>query len=191
MSARLTFISPTFSCKLQCGQCQQIKPDNSRCKNRVCFGLSRCWIHTKALYGVKVRPSNVHGKGLFATKDFATNDWICPYEGEPITPNCLEERYPGDVTAPYSVESRNGNIVDSACARGVGAMANGLFKQNGYSKARYYHNAVLAERGNDVWLRARKPINVNSEIHCYYGNSYRLEQTHETKRTSRVDTRPC
>ena len=61
--SRNTFISDRFNCKLHCGGCQHIKAGGGRCRNRVCFGVPLCWIHTKIVYGVQVRDSTLADAG--------------------------------------------------------------------------------------------------------------------------------
>jgi hypothetical protein len=145
------------------------------------------------VYGVRVRPSTIPntGKGLFATRDFLSNSWICPYLGEVISQQYLDQRYVGDVTAAYAVQD-GVNFIDSACRRGIAAMANGLFRNDGHARSVNQHNAIIEQRpGQGVWLRA--PINISDgdEIFVWYGDDYRLEDDHETVKRRGVDTRPC
>ena len=186
----------TFSCNLYCDRCDHIKSDGIRCKNRVCYGSPTCWIHTRQRYGVKLRPSNIAGagKGLYSTRIFPEDSWICPYVGEPISAACLDIRYPGDTTAPYAVEN-DGPYVDSACTRGIGAMANGLFKRDGTSRTPNQHNAEIADNADcpahTKWLKATKNIPADREIYVYYGDAYQLQNNHTTKRTTRAEKRHC
>lgn len=190
---RLTFetnVQNGWRCKLLCDQCTSITVTGRRCRNRVCFGYPTCWVHTKKEYGVKIRPS-AHGKGLFATRDFNANDMICPYIGEPLTPRCLNSRY-GATTAPYAVnDQRTGLEIDSACIRGTGAMANGVFNRNGRSAAVTAHNAVLYEDQGQIYLYARTNIAAGDEITVHYGQNYRMDSQHSTTRSSRVENKPC
>lgn len=195
---RLTFSNETFNCHLTCGRCTHIKCNGQRCKNRVCFGFPICWIHSLQVYGVRLRESTIPdtGKGLFATRDFPRYTWICPYNGEDVTEACLEQRYPGNVTAPYAVDFKNDphRYVDSACLRSMASMANGLFRPDGTSQPLTAHNAEIVERpGSDTrhWLRARRNIFEGDEIFVYYGTVYTLDNDHETKRRRADDNRPC
>lgn len=197
--SRLTFQNGTFRCHLACQQCEYIKPNGLRCKNRVCFGVPLCWIHTKKEYGLRVRPSTLQGagKGLFTVKNIARGTWICPYLGEVIDLDCLEKRYPGDAVAPYTTTGTNDDdYVDSACQRGIASMANGNFRGD-KPRAKRDHNAdieVKKKRRNsrgEVWLRALKNIPAGEEIFVWYGNEYRLEDDHSTVRKRKGDNRPC
>lgn len=182
--SRLTFTTNTFNCHLTCDQCTYIKPNGQRCGNRVCIGYPMCWIHNKKLYGIRVKDSTIPGggKGLFATQPIRGRVYICPYVGENITQECLDSRYEGDVTAPYTVfDNESGIYVDSACVRGVGAMANTSRRTN----------AEIIEREGELWLRATRYIRADEEILVDYGEGYQMENNHTTKRKRGNDTRPC
>lgn len=191
--SRHTFETDNFRCKLHCDQCTHIKDDGTRCRNRVCIGTPTCWIHNKKKYDVRVRDSTIGNfKGLFAERDFLEGEWICPYIGERITRNCLDQRYPGDITAPYAVKEGGRWVNDSACRRGIGAMANAKFRADGSCRARSQHNAFIDPRPNrGQWLRADVDISEGEEIFVWYGLDYRLDMDHKTYRTTRPETRPC
>lgn len=195
MPSRLAYENWTFLCHLQCSQCSHVKCNGQRCRNRVCIGTPTCWIHTIQTLGVRVRPSNEAGagKGLFTTTPRVMGEWICPYIGETITQACLDKRYPGDTTATYTVNASNErHHTDSACQRGIGAMANGKFDAEGFSRPRNRHNAVIETRdGEGLWLQATRRIGANREIFVHYGDDYVLDDDHSTKRTTREDDRPC
>ena len=190
-NAKLYFENNTFRCHLHCQRCQKLKPNGQRCKNRVCMGVPFCWVHNKQYYGLQIRDSQF-GKGLFATRNMPNGHWICPYVGEVITEACLNLRYPGHRTAPYAVNDTCQDI-DSACRRGIAAMANGLFRGT-RSRARAVHHAILEYRHapfNTVWIRAIRDINIGEEIFVHYGSQYRLGDYHITRRGRGADTRPC
>ena len=206
--ARNTFKMTTgpntsWSCPITCAQCTYIKANGQQCNNRVCYGSPWCWVHNRMVYGIKSRPSTIAGagKGLFATKPFQTNDWICPMICEPITDACLQLRYPGDITAPYAdTDVDEGIITDCACSRGIGSQANGKFRQDGFVSHARYHNALTVYRNElgippGIWLQARRAIAANAEIFLWYGdnadNAYRLQHNHTTRRVTSNDTRPC
>lgn len=180
MTTRLSFKNDDFICNLECRRCIHIKEDGRRCKNRVCIGSPRCWVHNKQTYGVKTRASTIEngGKGLFATKDFNRGDMICPYNSEKLSRECLEERYPGNTDAPYAITSGR-TILDGACNRGIGAMVNTNDNTNGQF---IYHD-------NNIWLVATENIRKGDEIFADYGH-FDLSE-HKTYRSSRKDNRPC
>jgi len=145
-------------------------------------------------YGIRRRDSTIPGagKGVFATAFIPDGHWICPYVGESINQNCLESRYPGDQVAPYAVDDGRRRYIDSACLRGIGSIANGLFDAAGSSRPQDQHNAIIEARPDGSrWLRATRDIPDGSEIFVWYGDAYTLEDNHQTKRRRRDDTRPC
>lgn len=163
-----------------------------RCRRRVCIGTPICWQHTMTTYGIRTLTSTIPGagKGLFAVKDFARWEWICPYIGEHLSDACATLRY-GDGTAPYATDDVGG-VIDSACLRGIASQGNGLFTPAGVSRAMRFHNARISYNpAGDIWVRAIKAIAAYSEIFIYYGRSYLLEGNHETSRSRADDTRLC
>lgn len=119
---------------------------------------------------------------------------MIPYEGEVITQACLNQRYEVNETATYAMEAGRRRYVDSACMRGAGAMANGLF--NGLApQPLAAHNAELENRpgaNHLIWLRATRDIAEGDEIFVYYGEGYVLSNDHnKTRRVNLADTRPC
>jgi len=194
VKSSVTFETDKFRCNLKCERCEHVKPDGNQCGNRVCIGTPLCWIHSRKFLGVGVKPSTIiDGKGLFAFKDFEEWDWICKYVGQTVTKKCVEDRYPGMDVAPYAVDSGR-RVVDSACVRGIGSMANGKFGRNGKPRSVNAHNAQLERRKvgrrSEMWLRAIKQVKRGSEIFVWYGPEYELSE-HKTYRTTRKDTRPC
>ena len=191
--ARLTFTyqppdaAQSWSCHVRCGRCDHTKAAGGRrCRNRTCFGFPKCWVHSKAAYGVQVKPSTIpnSGKGLFATRAIARNAWICPYTGEITDDACMDQRY-GDDVAPYA-DGLDDVVIDSACERGIGSMAQGLFRADGKPRPRGKHNAEGAVRHlngvRKAWLRALRPIAQGAEIFHFYGMDYELVDNHTTRR---------
>lgn len=190
-----------WSCAIKCDQCTFVKANGNQCLNTVCFGSPYCWIHNRMAYGVRARPSTIPGagKGLFATRPFAVDDWICPMICESLTQACFDTRYPGNVTAPYAEQdifNAPFNIVDCACERGIGSFANARFNANGTVRPLNDHNALTEHRNEigffvGIWLRANQPIQPGSEIFLWYGDNYILENNHTTRRRKGNDGRPC
>lgn len=204
ISFNVTDANNSWSCPLHCHQCQYRITINRRCRNRVCFGSPLCWAHNKMVYGVKSKPSTIAGagKGLFSTLGFPRNHWICPMVGESLTGECVDLRYPGDMTAPYAEDAEQLGFVDCACSRGIGSQANAKFHPNGRVRAQRLHNAVTLIRTEfddgrpnpepELWIKSTKQIAPGSEIFLWYGREYRLENNHTTRRRKSVaDSRPC
>ena len=153
-------------------------------------------------YGVKVRKSTIPGagNGLFATRLIKKNTWICPMIGETTTMACINQRYPGIMTAPYAevFPNQSNQAVDGACQRGIGSLANGRFNKNGTVSSLSRHNCKTRYRpvGDGfpgIWLKATKTIRAGDEIFNWYGDGgYLLQKNHSTKRRKKVpDSRPC
>lgn len=200
MQKELSFQVPGWSCPLRCDRCEHVRANGLRCKNRVCYGSPVCWIHNKEKYGIISRQSTIPaaGKGLFATRLFQRNRWVCPYIGESIATECSDQRYPGAMTAPYAAAAPNNVVVDSACRRGIAASANGRFNVNGTVASLSRHNCIIRHRpvGDGIpglWLKTTKRIQPGREIFVWYGaGGYQLDDNHSTRRRESVpDSRPC
>jgi hypothetical protein len=109
-------------------QCQGKKKDGLPCRNRTTAdGL--CWIHSQVEESVRVKNSKIRGagKGLFAsiwdytskgrTKPeykgavvFQEGDHICSYDGEILSDDELEERYPRDTIGQYVYTTQDGGV---------------------------------------------------------------------------------
>lgn len=190
----------SWSCPIHCARCEFTRPNGVQCKNKVCFGSPLCWIHNAKKWNVRAKKSTIAnaGKGLFTTKRFSAGEWICPMTGENLPIQCVHLRYPGEMTAPYAEVFDSGTrAVDCACSRGIGSLANARFNPNGTVRGVSSHNATTSVRpvgdGHPgIWLKARTVIQPGREIFLWYGNDYRLENTHTTKYRKTVpDTRPC
>lgn len=143
---------------------------------------------------MKIRPPLIAGagKGLFAVGEFEEDEWMCPYIGESIAQNCLDQRCDEDKTAPCAITDTRRHCIGSACRRGIGSMANGRFRVDGTSRVLNAHNAVVEPRhAQGRWLRATKPIADGDEIFVCYGDECALDDNHTTRRTRLGDTRPC
>ena len=193
---KFTYQNPekSFSCQLQCNQCTAHTENGSRCKLRVCVGVPYCWIHNRSIKHLAMKNSTIQnsGKGLFAIRTktkgltqqqknkpiFKKDEVITKYDGEKLSPQQLNERYgeSQNYTAPYALSYRKNKediIIDAACKRGIGSIAN--------HKAKARTNAKLTEKGN---ITAIKPIFDGQEIFVNYGSSYQLHipgTTHKTK----------
>lgn len=114
------------------------------------------------------------GKGLFATRTIPKGLWLCPYVGEETTMSCIHERYPGTMTAPYTMQLPGGLAVDCALVRGIASLANGKFNADETVSSLDRHNCVTRVRpvGDGVpgaWLKSTKSIKRGREI--FYGTA--------------------
>lgn len=164
------FSTDHFSCQLETRPCEW----EAGCKRKVTIGLSLCWQHSRIKYGVAVAPSRIAdaGKGLFAVRDFAKGEFICPYGGRLLTQAQLDRLYPEDALAPYVEDLHNGYYRDAACVRGIGSLGNGSSRKADSNAEAYLRTA------RTPWLRALKRIDEGDEIIIHYGRQYFAEDIH-------------
>ena len=168
----------TFSCFLETMQCVVIKPDNSRCKNKICIGSPYCYVHLLYEKHLRIKKSTLPrvGKGLFAMNPklpsdaviFKKDENIIQYTGEIIDDEEKARRYE-DKTGPYLLLQKQDTYIDSAKVRGVASNANTYPSHN---------NAYFAldNRNNKVYIKANKNIKNGEEIFVSYGRSYKLNE---------------
>lgn len=203
----------SISKPLACDTCQYNK-DNRRCQRRVCIGLPYCWQHSVQVYHVRVKTSQISGKGLFVdlpsrlrnangnanAPPFRADDLICPYNGVRVSAQHIHDEYPGDCVAPYAWCSGR-SCEDAAAKRGIGSLANGEGAAGNTvgTNARLiqftsrlrnnYKGGGPAPRAKQLWLQATKDIHNGEEIIVKYGESYwdttGAQHSHKTKYKSR------
>lgn len=122
---------------------------------------------------------------------FRRGNVIVPYHGQLINERELVNRYDEksidgtrvvtEYTAPYAARLNRRQVVDAACKRGAGALAN--------HKRGRQANATLetSADGRSIVLVATKNIYDGDEIFVDYGRNYRLDEnvvakTHRTRR---------
>lgn len=144
----------------------------SRCKRKTVIGVPWCYQHLASEMSLKIQASTIEdaGKGLFAiskTKEivFRKGQTIIEYQGEKITHHELEKRY-GNKTGPYAITTTQDQIIDAACERSVGAIAN--------HKASRHANAKFFTQNKSIILQAIKQIKNGDEIFVNYGPDFEL-----------------
>jgi hypothetical protein len=173
-----------FSCIIHSEQCESVKPNGIRCKNKTIIGTPYCHVHLKYKLHLTIKQSLIPnaGKGLFAidTKKapnaiiFKKNEKIIEYCGQLITDEDKNDRYLEN-TAPYTVKIKRDLNVDCGCKRGVGALAN---------TRPHFNNSTLSVFRNKAFIKATRNIKNNEEIYLAYGRSYKINEEgvrHETK----------
>ena len=155
--------------------------NNQRCKNRVCIGLSMCWIHSRNFLHIKVQQSTIPnaGVGLFAfdaTKPvneivFKRGDKICDYNGEIIDETEKNRRY-GNKTGVYILQINNqGRYEDGATQRGIGTLLNSPSGSNRQDNCRF-----SIGRDKKAHIVALRNIRNNNELFINYGRLYRFNE---------------
>lgn len=188
MPYRFDFQGPeaSFQCDLTCEQCSAQSASGARCKRVVCIGLPYCWQHTRSICHVTIR-DGVHGKGLFAwtpgaghARVFEPGDPIVVYGGDYLVTAQIDQRYGPRTTAPYALQITQNHIVDAACKRGIGSVANAPRGTNKKTNAEY---AINHTTGTMI-LKATRPIYGGQEILVGYGAAYwnAHKGTHRTRR---------
>ena len=168
-----------FRCELQGEQCQGRTKAGARCRRRTVKYLPKCFQHLKSEDGLVVKPSGIAGAGdgLWTTRARKRDEKIVRYTGEVLNDAQLQERYPGDSTAPYVVQQKRGRYVDAACERGTSAYVN--HKSYTQSNCRW-----LVNQAGQVWIVAKQNIPADTELFVSYGSDYRLHEqgvSHTTK----------
>lgn len=179
-----------FQCSVNCKQCSATCKNGTTCKNRVCIGTPKCWVHLLKEHNLRIKASGINGAGagLFAMKHgaetndvvFKKDDVIIKYLGETITPQILFSRY-REHTAPYTLQMKKDVYVDAACERGAGALANHAASSNS--------NAKFAVRGKGASMHlavvAIKNIKHGTEILVNYGREYIVNEPNVDFKTTR------
>lgn len=159
-----------FSCNLQCFQCKAQTKTGARCRRRVCVGLPYCYFHIEKL-NLKILPSRIHGKGLFAfnrreSKNkilFKPQDFIIEYTGEKVSHRILDDRYGKNGLAVYSY-SEGDVVIDAACKRSIASTIN-------HSGTR--SNCLTFLENGKFNIYATKNIKNHEEILLNYGEYFR------------------
>jgi len=181
-SKKFTFINhdeeTKFECNLESHRCSGKTKNGSQCKRKCVIGFEYCYSHLLSVKNLRIKPAEF-GKGLFAQKRkaeeneilFRKGDKIIEYKGETIDQNELDERY-GDNTAPYGMRINKDTMIDAACKRGIGSLANHSARK---ANATYIEIRTQGKI-TGVKIVANKNIRNNTEILVNYGRDYRFNE---------------
>lgn len=174
----------SFQCDLQCQQCISTNASGGVCKKRACIGVPFCWIHCLKHLHLRVLPSPIAGKGLFARSGrqvdptkilFRRNDIVCHYEGERVTKTQINNRYGNNnQTAPYGLHIRGNRYENGACKRGIGSLANHSPHNNVV-----YKKLLIQGQWVGV-LKAIRAIRDGQEVLSNYGSHFVFQNSHRT-----------
>lgn len=112
--------------------------------------------------------------GLFATKNFKTDEKVAPYLGEELTADQRKQRY-GSKWGPYIYFKPWGHpSIDAQFYRGAAAFANDgtwIPDEDGVDPKKRHpdRSNIYLRRG---WLHAKKPIRKGAELLLDYGERY-------------------
>jgi SET domain-containing protein len=162
------------ACALVCDRCTEMTKNGTRCKMRTCQSLPVCHVHLGPAYKLKIKDSQLHGRGLFAHAPrqqgpvFRKGETIVEYRGEQITAQERQRRYLGG-TAPYGAASSvpGMDTIDAACWRSIGSNANG-------SRGQLRNNARFSvdNRNRRTNVKATRDIYHGDEIIVSYQAAY-------------------
>jgi hypothetical protein len=161
-------------------RCEEIKPNGQRCRKKCVIGSPNFSIHLKYKHFLVILDSEIPGagKGLYVWDPhkgeddvvFKKGDRICYYNGEVLTEEQFNERYPArNYTAPYTVELHNHQYEDGALQRGVGALIN-------HKPSRHCNCKLSIGRNNRAQIIATKTIRNYEELFCNYGRGYKFNE---------------
>ena len=182
-----------FHHSLEGEQCTYRRPDGHRCRRQTVIGYGLCWQHLLKEKHLRIRTSTIPGagKGLFCLDPtrrsgeviYRTNEKILQYGGEVLTRHELDERYPGDVTAPYTVQNHRQMFEDAALERSPAAIIN-------HKPRRQCNCELITQRNNLCAIRTTRPIQNGDELFCNYGNEYHIDEPDVMYRTVYRARRP-
>ena len=156
----------------ECAQCIASTRKGSQCKNKTCKYSEFCRVHTKQIFDLVLKPSQIPGAstGLFTTVAIGKNKNIARYTGQVKS---LEE-YNVNPTG-YAISLSRGRVLDAASTQaGIARYANDCRAKNKRLGDCKGNNArfVVNHRTDSVWLRSTKKIPIGSEIFVSYGTGY-------------------
>ena len=178
---------PSFSCAVSSERCDGENKNGSHCSRKCVIGTPYCWTHLLSKYELRILPSTIPnaGKGLFVLNKkepvgavvIRNGETVCPYGGELINKDTLEERY-GEKTAPYTVEMSRDRYRDAGCARGVGSLIN-------HSNQRANVAFSIDQRAKTVSIKAKRNLKNGEELFVSYGRTYRMRDGSKYTTTSK------
>jgi hypothetical protein len=156
----------------ECTRCHGQTKKHRRCKLRTCKIANDCYHHLRSGQGLAVKKSDIPnaGQGLFAAKDFETEQRVTEYKGERLSQHQLDVRYPGNTIARYTIKTGNGNYIDARSTQsGVARYVNAC----DYPGQERPCNAEFVERGNHrVYVETLHPVDRGEELLIAYGPEY-------------------
>lgn len=167
-------------CTLKKYQCCAPKANGQRCTRNLAAGLPLCFQHCSSTFGVKISKTSlvdsndkrINMLGLFACRkdgtSFKEHDVVCPYIGEILTYNQLEQMYPGEASASYALtmggeRRRDVQKIDSACLRGIGSYVNTAPYENTPNEEELN---VIKESGSSIKVKRTNGQRGNARSNC-------------------------
>ena len=157
-----------------CDRCTAISASTgAQCKLRTCKVGPYCWIHTRSLAGLQVKPSGIPGAGLglYTTRERKKTDKkVVLYTGIRKNKKQIKKMKNTD----YVMEAKKNSYIDasrtnSGPARYINeCLPEDEMKGRCGTNARFYTQPAT----NRVNLETLEPLDVGSEIFASYGEKY-------------------
>lgn len=115
---------------------------------------------------IKVKESNIHGKGVFAVQDIHKDKKIIEYTGERISWKVAVKRHPHDLSQPnhtFYFGLEDGSAIDAKFGGNQAMWVNHSCKPNCYTLEEDAHKTTK------VFLYAKKNIKMGDELFYDYG----------------------
>ena len=145
-----------------CPTCKGVTKDGKPCKHKTCKFAPKCFHHTQ----VRVAPSSIAGKGLFAKEPIRKGSVVADYTvgTERLTRNQFQAKYPSG-KATHVWKGPGDTYYDAEDdAKSVSGMAN-------RAPAGKRNNARITGGGK---VKTTRPIKAGEEITVSYGQGYRI-----------------
>ena len=179
---------PSFTCALDSERCIGQNKNGQRCSRKCIIGTPYCWTHLLSKHHLRILPSTIAnaGKGLFVVDKkqpegaviFRTGETVCPYGGDLIDKDTINERY-GENTAPYGIQLSQNRYRDAGCARGVGSLIN-------HDSRRANVAYSVDQRAKTVSIKAKRNLKNGEELFVSYGRVYRMNDGSKYTTTTKM-----
>jgi len=169
-----------WECNLKRRRCIGLTKSGTQCSRTTVFTPPYCWQHLQSDGHLVIGPTTLRGfkfLGLFACgKTFMPGERIIEYVGSKIRKKTFRKRYPGKKeVAPYAI-----GLLDAACVRGAGSLANSCGSRKSRCNAKYEE-----VKGGKVYIVATKSIKSGQEILVDYGEDYwKRDSVHKKHKTT-------
>ena len=154
----------------ECVQCSAETKTKNRCKNITCIYSEFCSIHTKQLFDLAIKPSNIKesGKGLYTFVAIKKGDKIAKYTGKMMSDEEFEAN-----PSPFGLEVKKNTLIDARSTQsGLTRYANSCRKGDNCKGNNSKFSISHRTNPPTVWLKATKNIKAGEEIYVPYGKAY-------------------
>ena len=157
----------------QCDRCQGVAvKTGQQCKRSTCKIAQYCFSHLKTVLGLEVKDTERFGRGLFTKIPRKRGDTICNYDGNHLSAEELDLRYPINSSkelSTYVLQVTKNLFLDARSTQScVGRYINSCDSNKGICNARF---SVYKKQ---VTIKATKNIKPNEQIFIAYGPNYKF-----------------